>query len=128
MNTVAPKEARPDVAVGHIHLKVKDVAKEFEFYAKHGMREILNRENFAILELRGGTHLVLREAESAVDLGERTPFDLMVDDIDVAHEQFTNDGLKTTTISRGSIHDSFEVTSPTGYIVPINSSHVAGPV
>lgn len=116
------------MAVGHISLAVSDVAKEFAFFSRHGMREILNRPDFAILELRGGTHLVLRQADGPIKAGIQTPFDLMVDDIDVAYDRFNDDGLQTTPISRGSIHDHFLVTSPTGYIVPINSSHVAGPV
>ena len=121
-------DPRPDVAVGHIRLDVNDVTSEYGFFVKHGMREILKRDNFAILELRGGTHLILQQADEQVDSGMRTPFDLMVDDIDVAHSKYVDDGLKTTAIERGSIHDSFTVTTPTGYVIPVNSSHVAGPV
>ena len=121
-------DPRPDVAVGHIHLNVNDVATEFSFFVGHGMREILNRDNFAILELRGGTHLILQKSEKQVETGLRTPFDLMVDDIDAAHSKYVKNGLSTTPIERGSIHDSFTVTTPTGYVIPVNSSHVAGPV
>lgn len=78
-------DPRPDVAVGHIHLDVNDVGEPYGFFARHGMREILNRDNFAILELRGGTHLVLQKTHGHIDGGGRTPFDLMVDDIDAAH-------------------------------------------
>ncbi len=123
-----PTDPRPDVAVGHIRLDVNDVAKEFSFFVNHGMREILKRDNLAILELRGGTHLLLQRAEPQVDAGIRTPFDLMVDDIDAAHERYTTGGAATSPIERGNIHDSFTVTSPTGYVIPVNSSHVAGPV
>ena len=121
-------DPRPDVAVGHIRLDVNDVSSEYGFFVNHGMREILKRDNFAILELRGGTHLILQKSKEQVDTGIRTPFDLMVDDIDAAHSKYVEDGLKTSTIERGNIHDSFTVTSPTGYVIPVNSSHVAGPV
>ncbi len=121
-------DPRPDVAIGHIRLDVNDVTSEYGFFLKHGMREILKRDNFAILELRGGTHLILQKAEEQVDSGMRTPFDLMVDDIDSAHSKYVDDGLKTSEIERGTIHDSFTVTTPTGYVIPVNSSHVAGPV
>ena len=121
-------DPRPDVAVGHIRLDVNDVPSEFTFFVKHGMREILNRDNFAILELRGGTHLILQKSEDQVETGKRTPFDLMVDDIDAAHSKYAADGSSTTPIERGNIHDSFTVTTPTGYVIPVNSSHVAGPV
>lgn len=121
-------DPRPDVAVGHIRLDVNDVPSEFSFFVKHGMRQILNRDNFAILELRGGTHLILQKSEDRIEAGTRTPFDLMVDDIDAAYSKYASDGLSTTPIERGNIHDSFTVTTPTGYVVPVNSSHVAGPV
>lgn len=122
------EDQRPDVAVGHIHLSVNDVPSEYAFFLNHGMREILKRDDFAILELRGGTHLILRKSEEAIASGSRTPFDLMVDDIDSAHKRYEESGFSATAIERGSIHDSFTVTSPTGYEVPVNSSHVAGPV
>lgn len=121
-------DPRPDVAVGHIRLDVNDVPSEFRFFVKHGMREILNRDDFAILELRGGTHLILQKSADQVETGMRTPFDLMVDDIDAAHTKYTADGLSISPIERGNIHDSFTVTTPTGYLIPVNSSHVAGPV
>ena len=121
-------DPRPAVAVGHIHLEVSDVAAEYGFFVRHGMREILERDDFAILELRGGTHLILRQATEEIEKGSRTPFDLMVDDIDGAYQGYVDEGLPTTEIERGNIHDSFSVTSPTGYIVPVNSSHAAGPV
>ena len=121
-------DSRPAVAVGHIQLHVNDIAAEFEFFVRHGMREILHRSDFGILELRGGTHLILRKAEDLVESGTRAPFDLMVDDVDNAHQGYVNDGWETSAIERGNIHDSFTVTSPTGYLIPVNSSHVAGPV
>ena len=122
------KDERPAVAVGHISLVATDVAAEHDFYVKHGMRSIVNRPDFGILELRGGTHLVVRKTDDAIEAGTRTPFDLMVDDIDATHSQYVDDGRDPSSIERGNIHDSFSVTSPSGYTVPITSSHVAGPV
>ena len=122
------KDERPAVAVGHIHLNVANVDAELEFFIKHGMRKLLQRADFGILELRGGTHLIVRKTDESVATGTRTPFDLMVDDIDSTHSQFVTDNRNPTDIERGNIHDSFSVTSPSGYVVPITSSHVAGPV
>jgi len=45
---------------------------------------------------------------------------------DEAHLRLVGDGVEATTIERGNIHDSFTVTGPSGYSIPINSSHVAG--
>ena len=41
-------------------------------------------------------------------------------------EKKDEDGTEATTIERGNIHDSFAVKGPSGYSIPINSSHVAG--
>ncbi|MDE0661319.1 MAG: VOC family protein [Gammaproteobacteria bacterium] len=120
------EDQRPAFAIGHMRLGVEDVPTAYSFFVRHGMRGILERDNFAILELRGGTHLILNEAEAAIPEGERAPFDLMVDDIDEAHRRFIEDGTEATTIERGNIHDSFAVKGPSGYSIPINSSHVAG--
>ena len=120
------EDERPAFAIGHMRLAVQDVPSAYGFFVRHGMRGILERDKFAILELRGGTHLIINETETSIPDGERAPFDLMVDDIDEAHRRFVEDGIEATAIERGNIHDSFSVKGPSGYSIPINSSHVAG--
>lgn len=119
---------RPSFAVGHIQLRVKDVEAEMAFYTDHGLREIVNRENFGILELRGGTHLVLNPISESDPATTAAPFDLMADDIDLAHARFVERGDQATDIEHGSIHSSFIVQGPSGYSLRVTSSHVAGPV
>ena len=126
--TSIPQDERPVFAIGHARMPVVEVADACDFFVRHGMREILKREDFAIVELRGGTHLILAKAEQPIPPGTRAPFDLMVDDVDAVHRKFVADGVAATPIERGSIHDSFSVTGPSGYAIPINSSHVAGMV
>ena len=121
-------QERPVFAIGHAHMDVDDVGEAYAFFAKYGMREILERPAFAILELRGGTHLILSKTDAAIEPGQRTPFDIMVDDVDAVHSRFVADGVSVTAIERGNIHDSFTVHGPSGYAIPFNSSHVAGPV
>ena len=125
---MADGDERPVFAIGHMSMDVDDVAEAYAFFAKYGMRGILERPAFAILELRGGTHLILSQAETSVEPGQRAPFDLMVDDVDAVHARFVADGVAATAIKRGNIHDSFSVTGPSGYTIPFNSSHVAGVV
>ena len=125
---MAGDDERPVFAIGHMSMAVDDVREAYAFFAKYGMRGILERPAFAILELRGGTHLILSEAETSVEPGQRAPFDLMVDDVDAVHARFVADGVEATAIERGNIHDSFSVTGPSGYTIPFNSSHVAGVV
>lgn len=121
-------DPRPAVAVGHLRLPVVDVAAARGFFVRHGMREVLARTDFAILELRGGTHLILSVAEEAPAPGAPAPFDLMVDDVDAAHRGFVADGVAASAIERGDIHDSFTVDGPSGYAIRVNSSHAVGPV
>lgn len=121
------EDPRPPVWIGHIGPHVVDNLDEaLEFYIKLGMRVVAEMPHMAVLELRGGTHLIIQAGEVAPD--GSAPFDLMVDDLDATHDQLTALGLDPTTISRGRIHDAFTVTDPTGWIVTFNSSHVSGPV
>ncbi|MEM7208507.1 MAG: glyoxalase/bleomycin resistance/dioxygenase family protein [Pseudomonadota bacterium] len=116
------QDQRPSVWVGHIALHTKKIAESCEFMRQVGMRVLMNQENFALLELRGGTHLVLTTDENSSLL--RRSFDLMVDDIDASHKEFTDLGLNPDEIERGNIHDSFEITEPGGNVIMFNSSHV----
>ena len=117
------KDGRPDVAIGHIGLKVRDVADVKQFFVLHGMREVFARDNFAVLELRGGTHLVLQALEDGETAKDICDFDLMVDDIDATYQRYLDDTQKLSEISRGDIHDSFTVTGPSDIQVRITSSH-----
>ena len=116
-------DERPKLAVGHVTLEVNDVADAYAFFVRHGMRDIAEREQFGVLELRGGTHLVLKRVEQSVSQGRRAPFDLMVDDIDDAREEFAAAGVEASEIERGDIHDSFSIEGPAGYRFTVTSSH-----
>ena len=116
-------DERPKLAVGHVSLEVKDVGDAYAFFVRHGMRDIFKSEEFGVLELRGGTHLVLSRAKGEVEAGRKAPFDLMVDDIDEARVEFANAGVSATEISRGRIHDTFHIEGPGGYRFAVTSSH-----
>ena len=79
------RDKRPVLAIGHIgpHV-VDDLATATAFYTRLGCRLVAGLETLTVLEVRGGTHLVLRAGEASA--GERASFDLMVDDIDAAYE------------------------------------------
>ena len=116
-------DERPRLAVGHVNLEVEDVGGAYEFFVRHGMRHIFKGDDFGVLELRGGTHLVLSRTERAVEPGHKAPFDLMVDDIDAARAEFTDAGVSATEITRGRIHDTFHIEGPDGYRFAVTSSH-----
>ncbi|MDE0046800.1 MAG: VOC family protein [bacterium] len=116
-------DGRPKLAVGHVSIEVDDVDGAYAFFVRHGMRDIFRGDNFGVLELRGGTHLVVSQARQAVEPGTGAPFDLMVDDIDAAHDDFTAAGVAATDIKRGRIHDTFHIDGPGGYRFAVTSSH-----
>jgi hypothetical protein len=94
-----------------------------DFMTRIGMRPIFADGQVSILELRGGTHMVL------VADNDHTPgkadFDLMVEDISLTHNDFTNRGLNPTAIEEGGVHRSFKLTEPGGNTILINSTHVS---
>ena len=119
-------DQRPPVAVGHVRLGVADVGAAAHWLETVGLRPIVIREELAVLELRGGTHVVVRHAEQLPAPGTGASFDLMVDDVDAAHRDYSEKGLSPSPISRGRIHDSFDVAGPDGWTFTVNSSHASG--
>jgi hypothetical protein len=116
-------DQRPPVAVGHVHLNVADVGVAARWLETVGLRPIVTMDDLAVLELRGGTHVVVRQAERPAEPGTRAPFDLMVDDINAAHRDYAERGLSPSPIRRGRIHDAFDLAGPDGWAFTINSSH-----
>jgi hypothetical protein len=121
-------DQRPGVAIGHVGLEVSDIGVSAEYFIGLGMREVTVREDFAVLELRGGTHLFLSKAGGPVAPGPEVPFDLMVDDIGAAREAFEAKGLSPSGIDKGHIHNEFTITGPDGCVITITSSHTSGRV
>jgi hypothetical protein len=90
-----------------------------------GLRPIVQRPDVAVLELRGGTHLVLVAKPEAV-AGEAS-FDLMVEDLHATHRHFIGLGLAPTPIETVSDnHERFLVREPAGNIISFFSNHVSG--
>jgi hypothetical protein len=119
-------DQRPPVAVGHVRLPATDVAVAARWLESVGLRPVFADADLAVLELRGGTHVVVRKVEEASDVGATAPFDLMVDDIEAARRDYAAKGLEPSDISRGRIHDSFHLAGPDGYDFTVNSSHAGG--
>lgn len=87
-----------------------------------GLRPLFRGDDIAVMELRGGTHILLAHGNSAG--GSDANFDFMVEDLDQSHAEFKKQGLDITDIERGRIHDSFRVTEPGGNSIVVNSTHV----
>lgn len=118
-------DRRPEVWVGHIALTVPDVAAAREFFRHLGMRDLMGEGSTAIMELRGGTHLVLMPEGRRVSNTD-APFDLMVDDIDAYHLQLGHAGLSPSGIFQGPYHRRFTVEAPSGHRMTIVSTHASG--
>ena len=113
---------RPPVWIGHVRLQTPKLEETEAFMRQVGLRPLFRGDDIAVMELRGGTHIVLARRESA-GAGD-AEFDFMVEDLDGTHAEFRKQGLDVTEIERGRIHDSFRVTEPGGNSIVVNSTHV----
>jgi len=122
---LSEKDLRPPVWVGHVVLETDRIEESGEFMRKVGMRLIVSRPEVAVLELRGGTHLVLIAKPQIV--AGTAPFDLMVEDLRATHEHFVGLGLAPTPIERVSPeHERFLIREPAGHMIAFLSNHVSG--
>ena len=119
-------DKRPTVAVGHVCLPVKNVLTTSAFLQQLGLRKIFEKDTFAVLELRGGTHLVLEKSRKRTKSGTQAPVDFMVDDVKQARSKYAKMGMKPTRIKSGTIHSSFFIPGPDGWSFKITSSHTSG--
>lgn len=120
-----PEDPRPDVWIGHVVLGVPDVKATADFMVKLGMRPLDLEERIAILELRGGTHLILLPGELPVEEGASAPFDLMVDDLEPARKRYADLGLGPSEVQSNRNHRFFTLVEPGGHKVTVNSTHVS---
>ena len=116
-------DPRPPVWIGHVRMNSRSVEETTAFMLNIGMRSIVQNDRISVLELRGGTHLVIAGAEDG-EPGD-AEFDLMVEDVDATHSEYAAKGLTVSEIQRGRIHDSFTLTEPGGNRITVNSTHVS---
>jgi catechol-2,3-dioxygenase len=67
LRSAAPSES--ELAVGHLAFKVADLKSSCQFYANLGIPPFAIEEKVAIVELRGGTHLLLLEIDQLAGEG-----------------------------------------------------------
>ena len=114
---------RPRFAIGHLGLSAENIERLTGFYVEIGMRPVASFGHMAIIELRGGTHIVISAGEAG---GQQ--LDLIVDDIDETHTIVAAAGGSPSEIRRGSPHSTFSATDPEGNRLTIHSTHAIGPV
>jgi catechol 2,3-dioxygenase-like lactoylglutathione lyase family enzyme len=114
---------RPGVAIGHLALSSPDIKSTLAFFALLDARSVFQTDGMAILEVRGGTHLIVRAGEAAT-----VGFDLMVDDPDALRSLLIDEGYEPSPMREGGVHRSFSVEDRAGVEHRLTSSHVVGPV
>ncbi len=113
---------RPEIWLGHCSLKTTNLDASHDFMVQVGLRPVFKNDEITVLEMRGGTHLIMIANENAK--GGDAEFDFMVEDIDDAYSRFKTFEMDISEMSRGEIHDSFYVTEPGGNRIKFNSTHV----
>ncbi|HLI65994.1 MAG TPA: VOC family protein [Caulobacteraceae bacterium] len=133
--------AKPPVGVGHVALTVADVEASHRFYTTLGLRVIGKGGDMSILELRGGTHLLLfqrggpsagAEVESPFDQTAPGGIDLMLEgrtreDLDAYRQTLIAGGVQPDPIDEKRYfgHHIFKARDPDGNEVTISTSHAS---
>jgi catechol-2,3-dioxygenase len=131
-----------ELAVAHLVFKVADLESSCEFYSNLGIPPFAVEERVAIIELRGGTHLLLLEVDQLAGEGiaesltgqfhERfaEQFDLMIKGKGVNELKEYRSELISRGIAAGEIpdetffgHHLFCVKDPDGNGITIYTSH-----
>ena len=121
-------DPRPSIAIGHVTLRVADVARATKFYTELGLRPVMQNPSMAILELRGGTHLMLFKAKRAPRVGRVGSFDFMVDEVETLRTRLARSGVETTEPADDEVsgHRWFQARDPDGHLLNIYSDHTQG--
>jgi catechol 2,3-dioxygenase-like lactoylglutathione lyase family enzyme len=117
---------RPGIWIGHVTRRVNDVKNTADFFQQLGLRLVWADARMAILELRGGTHLLLFPDRPQYKTVTNDEFDFMVADVQVSHELLQSKGIKVAKVKRDRFHAYFEASDPDGNKWRINSDHTEG--
>lgn len=136
------EECLPSAAIAHFVMKVKDIESSYDFYQGLGLRGCDKFPGMAIIELRGGTHLLLAAKDDPLTdtlhgsrIGQRPDFisekiDLMIaghskSDLENYRTGLIEKGYSPSEIAEGSLygHYYFSMQDPDGYGVSFYTSH-----
>ena len=116
---------KPGIWIGHVTIPADDMRASYDFYLRLGLREVFfDAERIGVLELAGGTHLVLAPRDGDTGFHLAPSVDLMVDDLDAARDAWTEH--RPTEIEAGGVHRWFRFDDPSGNRITIFDSHVTG--
>ena len=132
----------PAAAFGHFVMKVNDIDISYQYYVKLGLRPFAMFPGLAIIELRGGTHILLFSKSDDVSsslspshLGQRSAsfnerLDLMIggkgrNDLESYRTTLVERGLSVGEIAQDKFfgHDYFQLADPDGNGITVYTSH-----
>jgi catechol 2,3-dioxygenase-like lactoylglutathione lyase family enzyme len=135
-------DSLPAAALGHFVMKVADLGVSYKFYAALGLRPIGIFPDVAIIELRGGTHILLfpekNEAPFSLTssrLGQRATFfkehlDLLINgntraQLEAYRASLLSNGIAAGEIAQGTFfgHDYFQLADPDGHGITVYTTH-----
>jgi catechol 2,3-dioxygenase-like lactoylglutathione lyase family enzyme len=111
------------VAIGHVRMQTHAVDDTIEFFKALGLRGIFRNEDFGVLELRGGTQLIVAKRAKPIRKGTAAPFYIMVDVIEKIQKKYAKKDFEPSEITSGSIHSSFFIRAPSSHTLNITPSH-----
>ena len=132
----------PAAAFGHFVMKVNDIDVSYQFYTKLGLRPFGIFPDLAIIELKGGTHILLFRKHdelpfslSPSHLGQRAAFfnerlDLMIDgrsrsDLELYRTALMEKGLAVDAIAQDQFfgHAYFQLVDPDDNGITVYTCH-----
>ncbi len=119
---------RPSAAIAHIFMKTPNVKKSLKFYLDLGLRKIWESPHMGIVELLGGTHILIFKQKEKFKKKPKANFDLMVEDFGGFYKLLKKKKLKVSRVQsdKRSGHEMFWVSDPDGRAITIFSSHTEG--
>lgn len=120
-----PPRVEPKVAIGHVGLRCVEPNETAAFYERLGLNRVAHGGSLEIMELKGGSHLLLFRARGKPRKGPIKSFDLMVDDLAAERALLLEQGVECSEVhkDRWSGHQMFEVTDPDGHVLSVVSGH-----
>jgi catechol 2,3-dioxygenase-like lactoylglutathione lyase family enzyme len=132
----------PAAAIGHFVMKVANLGASYQFYSDLGLRPMGIFPDVAIVELRGGTHILLVPEKdetpfplTSSHLGQRAAFfnehlDLMINgktrsDLEAYRAMLLQNGIPADEIAQEKFfgHDYFQLADPDGHGVTVYTTH-----
>jgi catechol 2,3-dioxygenase-like lactoylglutathione lyase family enzyme len=122
---------KPQVAVGHVSLSVSDIDASYKFYVDAGLRPFAKDKEIAILEMAGGTHLILFPRGGG-DEGSARSLDLMIagrtlEELEGYRARLVASGVAASPIPQQKYfgHYRFSAADPDGHEITVFTSHAS---